>query len=833
MGGQWSSEFDANAPVDLRHFKLGRSIGRGAFGKVKVVVKRDTKRLYALKYINKEQCIKKRAYRNIFRERTLLENLEHPFIVNLRYAFQDDENMFMVLDLMLGGDLRFHLNRMGKFTERMAVFYAAELSSALMYLHTRRVVHRDIKPDNILLDAEGHVHLTDFNCATVLEDRKKVTSETGTQGYMAPEVYGDQGYNEAVDWWSLGVVLWECLHGERPFSASRIDKLVYRVKNAPITFSEEMSRRMRSLLEGFLERDPTKRLGISGNGHEDLLAHPAFKRIDWQLLLQKEIEPPFIPDDRKLNFDARYELEEILLEENPLHAKPRKKDPGTQSREMRLIEEEFKPFDYTAQHRHTGQYHPGVPAASAPAQGAVESTVSATGGPVYSQPGGPEHPPAPRPSLGGAPSVRQYHGDPSAAQGTPAPPDASQLPTEFAGSTRRGTKDSKERERRWFNMRFFGGSPSDSKTRKSLSDSDLAARSLAAASAPGPQSHRHHHHHYSPQRTPADSPQAAAAADPPTTAAAAAAAAAPGPDASSIRSNQSPFPRTAGGGSLGHLPMTAHVQMPPRGASVQNPYRQRGATFGPGGSSRNLDRSSPPPPRQIGMSAGPRTAMSPSNAATALAMAAASPTPPNGAAPITAATTDDRGYESESEVVRERRRRTRQSVVIDTVSATSSAVPLGPPSAPLMPPPLMPIPQVPSTQPSPPASLHGTAHQMDVSQSSQSSMAVAPAPSPPPARSTSSPAMRQSPHAPVASSNLPPQTPPPARQPLPPVPIPQQQQAPTVPVLPSVAAFPADMFDQALRELDSLSSSFREANALGAAAAAGTDPGLGSPLRRM
>ncbi|KNE68754.1 AGC/YANK protein kinase [Allomyces macrogynus ATCC 38327] len=817
MGGQWSSEFDANAPVDLRHFKLGRSIGRGAFGKVKVVVKRDTKRLYALKYINKEQCIKKRAYRNIFRERTLLENLEHPFIVNLRYAFQDDENMFMVLDLMLGGDLRFHLNRMGKFTERMAVFYAAELSSALMYLHTRRVVHRDIKPDNILLDAEGHVHLTDFNCATVLEDRKKVTSETGTQGYMAPEVYGDQGYNEAVDWWSLGVVLWECLHGERPFSASRIDKLVYRVKNAPITFSEEMSRRMRSLLEGFLERDATKRLGISGNGHEDLLAHPAFKRIDWQLLLQKEIEPPFIPDDRKLNFDARYELEEILLEENPLHAKPRKKDPGTQSREMRLIEEEFKPFDYTAQHRHTGQYHPGVPAASAPAQGAVESAVSAAGGPVYSQPGGTEHPPAPRPSLGGAPSVRQYHGDPSNAQGAPAPPDASQLPTEFAGSTRRGTKDSKERERRWFNMRFFGGSPSDSKTRKSLSDSDLAARSLAAASSPpGPQSHRHHHHHYSPQRTPADSPQAAAAADPPTNAAAAAAAGAtPGPDASSIRSNQSPFPRTAGGGgSLGHLPMTAHVQMPPRGASVQNPYRQRGATFGPGGSSRNLDRSSPPPPRQIGMSAGPRTAISPPNsAATALAMAAASPTPPNGAAaPITAAN-DDRG-----------------------------AVPLGPPSAPLMPPPLMPIPQVPSTQPSPPASLHQQQQLMDVSQSSHSSAAPAPAPSPPPTRSTSSPAMRQSPHAPAASGNLPPQTPPPARQPLPAVPIPQQQQqqqqqqgqrAPTVPVLPSVAAFPADMFDQALRELDSLSSSFREANALGAAAAAATDPGAGLPLRRM
>ncbi|KAI9216524.1 kinase-like protein, partial [Blastocladiella britannica] len=338
--------------VDLRHFKLGRSIGRGAFGKVKVVVKRDTKKLYALKYINKDACIKKRAYRNIFRERNLLEALEHPFIVNLRYAFQDDENMFMVLDLMLGGDMRFHLNRMGKFTERMAVFYAAELASALMYLHDARILHRDIKPDNILLDADGHVHLTDFNCATVMEPGKKVTSETGTAGYMAPEVYGGGGYNEAVDWWSLGVVLWECLHGERPFYGSRMDKLIWRVKHAPLRFSDEMSRRMRALLEGvrtLLERDPARRLGASGAGHADVLSHPAFRRLDFSLLLEKQIEPPYVPDTTTLNFEPRYELEELLLEENPLHAKPRKvrgADAAPLSRELRLMDAEFMPFDY-------------------------------------------------------------------------------------------------------------------------------------------------------------------------------------------------------------------------------------------------------------------------------------------------------------------------------------------------------------------------------------------------------------------------------------------------------------------------------------------------------
>ncbi|KAL7750046.1 hypothetical protein RI367_004561 [Sorochytrium milnesiophthora] len=349
MGNSWSTDYDANAPVDLRHFKLGRSIGRGAFGKVKVVVKRDTKKLYALKYINKDQCIRKRAYRNIFRERTLLERLEHSFIVNLRFAFQDDENMFMVIDLMLGGDLRFHLQRMGKFTERMCVFYAAELSNALVYLHSQGVLHRDLKPDNILLDQWGHAHLTDFNCATIIEPDKEIISETGTQGYMAPEVYGSKGYTEAVDWWSLGVVLWECLHGQRPFNASRVDRLIYRVQNAPLVYSDDMSRRMRSLLEGLLERDVSLRLSShEADGDRYVLRHPVFKRIEWDKLIAKAIVPPFVPDARKVNFDARYELEEILLEENPLSAKPRKnKDNAGLSREMRLIEAEFLPFDFT------------------------------------------------------------------------------------------------------------------------------------------------------------------------------------------------------------------------------------------------------------------------------------------------------------------------------------------------------------------------------------------------------------------------------------------------------------------------------------------------------
>ncbi|KNE69859.1 AGC/YANK protein kinase [Allomyces macrogynus ATCC 38327] len=174
--------------VDLNHFELLRSVGKGAFGKVRVVQHKRDKTLYALKYINKEKCIKMRAVENIIQERRLLEEIHFPLIVNLRFAFQDDENLFMVLDLMLGGDLRFHLDRQGCLNETAVQFYVAEIALALNYLHERKIVHRDLKPDNVLLCERGHAHLTDFNIAVHYNDRKPLTAIAGSMAYMAPEV---------------------------------------------------------------------------------------------------------------------------------------------------------------------------------------------------------------------------------------------------------------------------------------------------------------------------------------------------------------------------------------------------------------------------------------------------------------------------------------------------------------------------------------------------------------------------------------------------------------------------------------------------------------------
>lgn len=330
-------EVEVDGELNLRHFQLLRSVGRGAFGKVRIVQKRDDRKLYALKYINKEKCSKMKAVHNVIQERQLLEQIKFPFIVNLQFAFQDDENMFMVLDLMLGGDLRYRLDRAGPLSEECVKFYAAEIALGLDYLHGERIVHRDIKPDNLLLDEHGHIHLTDFNVAVRVKPEKVLTAAAGTRAYMAPEILKQKllpkeqrsGYFTSVDWWSLGVVMYECLFNKRPFQGKTSEDLSSSIMNDELKFppeADKLSPECISAIKSFLEKDPTKRLGCGPDGLNEIKSHPFFASIDWQQLLEKELIPPFVPDNQKVNFDATYELEEMLLEDNPLKARPRKKN---------------------------------------------------------------------------------------------------------------------------------------------------------------------------------------------------------------------------------------------------------------------------------------------------------------------------------------------------------------------------------------------------------------------------------------------------------------------------------------------------------------------------
>lgn len=348
--------------VNLSHFRLLQVVGRGAFGKVRIVERKDTGLTFALKYIRKVDVVRSESVRNILRERRMLEQLNYQFICNLRYSFQDIEHMYLVVDLMNGGDLRFHISRK-TFTEEAVRFWISELGLALRYIHSQGIVHRDIKPDNVLLDAQGHVHLADFNVASDITPGKQLTSKSGTLAYLAPEVFSGNGYSFEADWWSLGVLFYECIYNKRPFEKTNNTSLRAQILEAspkfPLT-DPPVSIACMHAISSALEEDPKKRMGcVRGDEFASFTGNPFFQAIDFDALERKEIEPIFVPSSEKTNFDATYDLEEVLLEEAPLEARARRQKPREQLREnasekeireeemYKLIDDQFTPFDYT------------------------------------------------------------------------------------------------------------------------------------------------------------------------------------------------------------------------------------------------------------------------------------------------------------------------------------------------------------------------------------------------------------------------------------------------------------------------------------------------------
>ncbi|XP_036083386.1 serine/threonine-protein kinase 32B [Rousettus aegyptiacus] len=331
MGGNHSHKpaaIDENEEVNFDHFQILRAIGKGSFGKVCIVQKRDTKKMYAMKYMSKRKCIERDEVRNVFRELQIMQGLEHPFLVNLWYSFQDEEDMFMVVDLQLGGDLRYHLQQNVQFSEAAVKLYVCELALALDYLQRRHVIHRDIKPDNILLDEHGHVHVTDFNIATVVKGTEKSSSMAGTKPYMAPEVFqayadGGPGYSYPVDWWSLGVTAYELLRGWRPYdihSATPVDEILSVFKEARVHYSSTWCDGMVTLLKKLLTKDPESRL----SSLSDIQSAPYLADMNWDAVFEKVLTPGFVPNKGRLNCDPTFELEEMILESKPLHKKKKR-----------------------------------------------------------------------------------------------------------------------------------------------------------------------------------------------------------------------------------------------------------------------------------------------------------------------------------------------------------------------------------------------------------------------------------------------------------------------------------------------------------------------------
>ena len=283
-------------------------VGRGGFGKVWMVKYKKTHEKYALKEMSKVKIIDRKSEKSIKNEREFLSKLHHPFIVNMICSFQDYDNLYLVMDLLTGGDLRYHICHKKQFNEEQSRFFSSCILLALEYIHMNNIIHRDIKPENLVLDEKGYVRVTDFGVAK--KNTRDNSSETsGTPGYMAPEVLCGLNHSFSVDFFALGVIIYEFMNGYRPYLGRNRKEIKEAVLAKQIhvhrkqLFENGWSFESGDLINKLLYRKPHKRLGC--NGINEIKEHSWFKNINWDELLNKKMKSPFIPKDGD-NFDKRY-----------------------------------------------------------------------------------------------------------------------------------------------------------------------------------------------------------------------------------------------------------------------------------------------------------------------------------------------------------------------------------------------------------------------------------------------------------------------------------------------------------------------------------------------
>lgn len=300
-------ETDNIVAVTKNHFQFHYVIGKGGFGKVWKVEMKKSNRMYAMKEMLKCRIISKRSVTSVMNERKLLSSLKHPFLVNMNYAFQDRENLYLVMDLLNGGDLRYHISKHRKFSEEQTRFFIACLLLCLEYVHNKGVIHRDIKPENLVFDSNGYLRLTDFGIARIWNpENAKDTS--GTPGYMAPEVMCRQNHGVAVDYFAIGVIGYECMYGKRPYYGKTRKDIRNHILSKQVQIKRHeippgWSIEAADFVNKTLQRKPVNRLGL--NGPEEVKAHPWFKDYPFDDLLNGAIPSPFIPPNED-NFDHKY-----------------------------------------------------------------------------------------------------------------------------------------------------------------------------------------------------------------------------------------------------------------------------------------------------------------------------------------------------------------------------------------------------------------------------------------------------------------------------------------------------------------------------------------------
>uniref|UniRef100_A0A8C7MWG7 Protein kinase C n=1 Tax=Oncorhynchus kisutch TaxID=8019 RepID=A0A8C7MWG7_ONCKI len=336
--------------LGLVDFDLLSVIGRGSYAKVLLVRLKKTERIYAMKVVKKELVNDDEDIDWVQTEKHVFEQASnHPFLVGLHSCFQTESRLFFIIEYVNGGDLMFHMQRQRKIPEEHARFYSAEISLALNYLHERGIIYRDLKLDNVLLESEGHIKLTDYGmCKEGLRPGDTTSTFCGTPNYIAPEILRGEDYGFSVDWWALGVLMFEMMAGRSPFDIvgstdnpdqNTEDYLFQVILEKQIRIPRSLSVKAASVLKGFLNKEPKERLGCHPQtGFADIMGHPFFRNVDWDLMEQKQVAPPFKPNISGEfgldSFDTQFTNEPIQL------------TPDDDDAVKKIDQSEFEGFEY-------------------------------------------------------------------------------------------------------------------------------------------------------------------------------------------------------------------------------------------------------------------------------------------------------------------------------------------------------------------------------------------------------------------------------------------------------------------------------------------------------
>ncbi|KAG2225126.1 hypothetical protein INT45_011809 [Circinella minor] len=297
--------FDSKPNVGIEDFDLQETLGTGTFGRVYLAKQKEPSTYYAIKVLKKAEIVRLKQVEHINSERHVLSQVNFPFIVQLYCTFQDNHSLYMVQEYVIGGELFRHLRKAGRFSSQTTQFYAAEIILAIEYLHSKDIIYRDLKPENILLDTQGHVKITDFGFAKKIEDR--TWTLCGTPEYLAPEIIQSKGHGKPVDWWALGILIFEMLAGYPPFYDDTHVGTYERILAGKVRCPRHFDSAAKDLVKSLLVVDRTRRLGNLRGGAKDIMNHRFFRGTDWRGLLNKTVRAPLVPSHTNEHDTSNFE----------------------------------------------------------------------------------------------------------------------------------------------------------------------------------------------------------------------------------------------------------------------------------------------------------------------------------------------------------------------------------------------------------------------------------------------------------------------------------------------------------------------------------------------